>query len=163
MNKNTRSTKSEIWRHTCNSVEIACTHEQKVAVTSYGRNKNHDDETKKHSRTSPEIQFKEMIEKLRRTLPGQQINWTMPARTKKSSKNWETKRIKTKQKQTLAKTLEAFKPKAKFFPYKNIYYQKYVQHQFLFLKSVQYYICKTWKIFIGPWRSINSKMTKKFL
>ena len=39
MNKKTRSTKSEKWRHTCNSVEIAWTNEQKVAVTSYGRTK----------------------------------------------------------------------------------------------------------------------------
>ena len=30
--------------------------------------------SKKHSSTSPEIQFKELNEKLRRTLPGQQIN-----------------------------------------------------------------------------------------
>ena len=59
MNKRTRSIKSEKWRHTCNSVEIAWTNEQKVAVTSYGRNKNHDDEIKKHSRTSPDVQFKE--------------------------------------------------------------------------------------------------------
>ena len=28
-------------------------------MTSYGRNKNHDDEIKKHSRTSPDVQFKE--------------------------------------------------------------------------------------------------------
>ena len=48
MNKKTRSTKSERWRHACNSVEIAWTNEQKVAVTSYGRNKNHDDEIKKN-------------------------------------------------------------------------------------------------------------------
>ena len=47
MNKKTRSTKSEKRRHTCNSVEIARTNEQKVAVISYGRNKNHDDEIKK--------------------------------------------------------------------------------------------------------------------
>ena len=47
MNKKTRSTKSEKRRHTCNSVEIACTNE-KVALTSYGRNKNHDDEIKKN-------------------------------------------------------------------------------------------------------------------
>ena len=59
MNKKTRSNKSEKRRHTCNSVEIAWTNEQKVAVTSYGRNKNHDDEIKKHSRTSPDVQFKE--------------------------------------------------------------------------------------------------------
>ena len=48
MNKKTCSTKSEKWRHACNSVEIAWTNEQKVAVTSYGRNKNHDDEIKKN-------------------------------------------------------------------------------------------------------------------
>ena len=59
MNKKTRSTESKKWRHTCSSVDIAWTNEQKVAVTSYGRNKNHDDEIKKHSRTSPEEQFKE--------------------------------------------------------------------------------------------------------
>ena len=28
-------------------------------MTSYGRKKNHDDEIKKHSRTSPDAQFKE--------------------------------------------------------------------------------------------------------
>ena len=31
-------------------------------------------ETKKHSRTSPEIQFNELNEKLKSTLPDQQIN-----------------------------------------------------------------------------------------
>ena len=50
MNKKNRSTKSEKWRHAPNSVEIAWTNEQKVAVTSYGRNKNHDDEIKKKPR-----------------------------------------------------------------------------------------------------------------
>ena len=50
MNKKTRSTKSKKWRQTCNSVEIAWTNEQKVAVTSYGRNKHHDDEIKKTKR-----------------------------------------------------------------------------------------------------------------
>ena len=44
MNKKNRSTKSEKWRHTCDSVEIAWTNEQKVVVTSYDRSKNHDDE-----------------------------------------------------------------------------------------------------------------------
>ena len=46
----------------------------KVAVTSYGRNKNLDDETKKNSRASPEKKFKELDEKLRSTLTEQQIN-----------------------------------------------------------------------------------------
>ena len=39
---------SEKWRHARNSVEIAWTNEQKVAMTSYGRNKNHDDEIRKN-------------------------------------------------------------------------------------------------------------------
>ena len=56
-----------------------------MVVTSYGRNKNSDDEIKKHSGTSPEIQFKELNEKLRITLPDQQINSTMPAKTQTKS------------------------------------------------------------------------------
>ena len=31
----------------------------KSGCESYGRNKNHDDEIKKHNRTSPDVQFKE--------------------------------------------------------------------------------------------------------
>ena len=55
--------------------------------------------SKKHSRTSPEIQFKELNEKLRFTLPEQQINSTIPAKTKtKSSQKIENQTIKqTKQ------------------------------------------------------------------
>ena len=50
--------------------------------------------TKEHSRTSPEIQFKELNEKLKNTLPHQQINSTMPAKTQtKSSK----KKLRDKQ------------------------------------------------------------------
>ena len=41
-------------------------------------------------------------------------------------------------------------------------FQKYVQDKILFLKSVEYYICKSPKKFIGPQRSINLKMTNKF-
>ena len=48
MNKKTRSTESEKWRHTRTSVEIAWTNEKKKrfegVVTSYGHNKNRDDE-----------------------------------------------------------------------------------------------------------------------
>ena len=51
MNKKNRYTKCENRRHTRTSVEIAWTNEQKswfeVVVTSYGRNKNRDDEIKK--------------------------------------------------------------------------------------------------------------------
>ena len=31
-----------------------------MVVTSYGHNKNRDDEIKKHRRTSPDVQFKEL-------------------------------------------------------------------------------------------------------
>ena len=55
MHKKTRSTKSEKWRHTCNSVEIALKNEQKVDVTSYDRNKNHDDQNKKKTKRKPII------------------------------------------------------------------------------------------------------------
>ena len=75
MNKKTRSTKSEKWRHACNSVEIAWKNEQKVAVTSYGRNKNHDDEIKKHSRTSPDVQFKEFSLTKQKTRPRTDYKW----------------------------------------------------------------------------------------
>ena len=50
MNKKTRFTKSEKWRHARNSVKIAWTNEQKVAVTSYGPNKICDDEINKKPR-----------------------------------------------------------------------------------------------------------------
>ena len=55
---------------------------------------------KRHSRTSPEIQFKELNEKLRSTLPNHQINCTMPAKTQtNSSQKIEKQTIKqTKQK-----------------------------------------------------------------
>ena len=118
--------------------------------------------SKKHSRTSPEIQFKELNEKLRRTLTDQQINRTFPPRTqtKSSQKIEKLKESKLNKIYSLLK-LEAFKPMPKFSPFKKTLFQKYVQNQFLFLKSVQYYICKTWKVFIGPWRSmINSKWPK---
>ena len=85
MNKKTRFTKSEKWRHACNSVEIAWTNEQKVAVTSYGRNKNHDDEIKNTAgqvlKYNPSNWMKD-----RPNEPDQQINWTIPANKTKSQK-----------------------------------------------------------------------------
>ena len=45
----------------------------------------------------------------------------------------------------IAKTLEAFTPKAKFDPFKHTYFKKNVHNQLLFMKLVQYFICKTWK------------------
>ena len=38
-------------------------------VTSYGLNKNLDDEIKKHSRTSPDVQFKEFSLTKQKTRP----------------------------------------------------------------------------------------------
>ena len=104
-----------------------------MAVTSYGRNKNHDDEIKKHSRTSPEIQFKELNEKLRRTLQEKQINWTIQARTqtKSSQKNEKLKESKLNKIYSMLK-LEAFKPKAKFFPFKNTYFKNMFKIKFCF-------------------------------
>ena len=42
---------------------------------------------KKQSRTSPEIQSKELTEKHRSTLHDQQIYWTLPAKTQTESSN----------------------------------------------------------------------------
>ena len=72
-----------------------------VVVTSHDRNKNRDDEIKKHSRTSPEIQFKELNEKLRITLPEQQINSMMPAKT-------QSKSYQKIEKQTSKKTIQMY-------------------------------------------------------
>ena len=118
--------------------------------------------SKKHSRTSPQKQFKELKEKRRRTLPDHQINWTVPARTQKSSIKIEKLKNQNWTKlYSLLKLLKLLKLRQNFFPIK-IPISKHVENQFLFLKSVQYYIGKTWKIFIGPWRTINSKMNKEF-
>ena len=92
------------------------------------------DEVKKHSRTSPEKQIKELNEKLRRNLPHQQINWTMPARaqTKSTQKIEKLKLSKLNKNILIAKTLEAFKPKAKCFPFKNIYFKNMFKSNFCF-------------------------------
>ena len=42
------------------------------------------DEVKKHSRTSPETQFKEMNENLKSTLTDQQVNWKKTSQNTKS-------------------------------------------------------------------------------
>ena len=93
------------------------------------------DEVKKYSRTSPEIQFKQLNEKLRITPPDQQINWTMPARTqtKSSQKTAKLKESKLNKIYSLLK-LEAFKSKAKFFPFKNIYFRNNLKINFCFWK-----------------------------
>ena len=76
-------------------------------------------------------------------LTSRSIEQCQPKQTK-SSKIEKLKESKLNKNILIPKTLEAVKTKAKFFPLKNLF-QKYVQNQFLFLKLVQYYICKTCK------------------
>ena len=87
MNKKTRSTKSEKWRHTCNSVENAWTNEQKVAVTSYGRNKNHDDEKKNIAGQVLTYNSKNFHWLNRKTRPRMDYEWIQKTIFKKSEKN----------------------------------------------------------------------------
>ena len=54
-----------------------------MAVTSYGRNKSHDDEIKKQSRTSPDVQFKKKKLDLERTMS----ELVEPFRKKSDQKN----------------------------------------------------------------------------
>ena len=83
MNKTTRSTKSE--NDVTHAIQLKL-HERmnKKWLTSYGRNKNHDDEIKKHSRTSPDIQFKEFSLTKQKKL---ELEWTMSELRKPFLKN----------------------------------------------------------------------------
>ena len=60
-----------------------------MAVTSYGRNKNHDDEIKKHSRTSPDVQFKEFSLTKQKKLDQE---WTMSEFRKPFKKRSKSKK-----------------------------------------------------------------------
>ena len=75
-----------------------------------------------------------MNEKFRRTLTDQQTNWTMPAgtQTKSSKKIEKLKESKLNKNILIAKTLEAFKPKAKFFPFKNTCFKNMFKTNFCF-------------------------------
>ena len=67
--------------------------------------------SKKNSRTSSEIQFKELNKKLKSTLPDQQINSTKPAKTQtNSSQKIENLKQSNKLKKNIliTRTLEAF-------------------------------------------------------
>ena len=56
-----------------------------MAVPSNGRNKNHDDEIKKkHSRTSPDVQFKEFSLTKQKTRPRTDYEWIGKTIYKKS-------------------------------------------------------------------------------
>ena len=62
-----------------------------MAVTSYGRNKNRDDEIKKHSRTSPELKFKEVSLTKQKTRPRRDYELIGKTNKKKSDqKNRKT-------------------------------------------------------------------------
>ena len=134
MNKRTRSTKSEKWQHTCNPVEIAWTNEQKVAVTSYGRNKNHDDEIKniagqvlkynsKNWKKNSDVLY----------LTSRSIEQFQPEHKQNHLIKWRNKESNLNKNILIAKTLEAFKPKAKFFPFKNTYFKNMLKSNFCFL------------------------------
>ena len=74
-------------------------------------------------------------EKLRSTLPDHKVNWTMPAKTQtKSSQKYEKLKQSNKLNKNIliAKTLEAFTPKAKFDPFKYTYFQNMLKNTFCF-------------------------------
>ena len=77
-----------------------------MAVTSYGRNKNHDDEIKKPSRTSPDVQFKEFSLTLQATRPrtdNERIGKTI-GKTKKNQMKKKQKKNKINVKMLLGRT-----------------------------------------------------------
>ena len=47
-----------------------------MVVASYGCDKNHDDEIKKHSKTSPDVQFKEFSLAEQKIRPRTDYEWT---------------------------------------------------------------------------------------
>ena len=61
-------------------------------MTSYGRNKNHDDEIKKHSRTSPDVQFKEFSSTKQKTRPRKDCEWIGKKTDPKNRKNRKNQR-----------------------------------------------------------------------
>ena len=99
---------------------------------------------------SPEKQPKKLNENLRITLPDQQTNWTMPAKTQtKSPQNLRNKQSnKLNKKKLNATTLEAFTPKAKFDPFKNSYFKNMFITNFCLWS-------KTWK------KSLEGRLTQK--
>ena len=134
------------------------------------------DEVKKHSRRSHEIQFKGLNEKLRRNLPDQQINWTMPASTQKSLKKIEQlKESKTNKNILIVKTLEAFKHRAKIFSFKNTYFKNLFKNNICFWNrssiisarpekyslALEYRLTRKWPKKLRK-KEINCKLLKKY-
>ena len=109
----------------CKAVEVTEVIEKVNSRKSGRKNHRWRRRIKKHSRTSLELQFNEMNEKLRSTLCDQQINWTMPTIMNKIiSKNEKLKQSnQVNKKIIITKTLEAFTPKAKFDLFKFNYFK----------------------------------------
>ena len=83
--------------------------------------------SKKHTRTSPEIQLKEKNEILGSALPKQVVLLSMPAKTRtKSSQKVEKIEQSNKQNKNIliAKIFEAFSPKAKSDTFGYNYFKK---------------------------------------
>ena len=104
-------------------------------------------------------------------LTSRSIEQWQPEHKQNHQKIEKLKESKLNKNAVIAKTLEAFKPKAIIFPLKNYFKNKF--KTIFFPKPLQYYICKTWKNSLaledrltGRWRKnfINQlQFTKKML
>ena len=122
------------------------------------------DEVKKHSRKSPEIQFKELNDKLRSSLSNQQIYWTMPAKTQ-TILSQKIEKLKQSNKlnkiYSLLKLLKLLNLRQNFFPLKIPISKKCSKPICISEMGPVLYLQDLKKKINGPWRLINSKMTKK--
>ena len=115
---------------------------------------------KKHSKTCPDIQFKELSEKLRFTLPEKQINSTMPAKTQtKSSQKIEKQTNKLNKFIVLHKTWKLLPLRHNLTPW-NIPISKICSKPKFVSEIGAVLYLQGLKKFNGPWRSINSKIFK---
>ena len=102
------------------------------------------DEVKKHSRTSPEIQFKELNLNFVFYLTSRSIELCQPEHKQnrqRTNKNWETKRIKTKQ--------------IILFTFKNTYSKYMININFCFWNHSSIISARPEKMFISPWLKGN--------
>ena len=74
-----------------------------MVVTSYGREKNRDDEIKKHSRTNPDVQFKEFSLTKQKIDPERTMSELEKPFLKKSDQNQNNKKQKINVKMPLAR------------------------------------------------------------
>ena len=88
-----------------------------VKFVNYVKRDQKVNQTEKHSRRSPGIQSKELIEKFGKTVTDQQIEQCQP--TRQTISKIEKCKIIKQTKEIFDKTLEAFTLKAKFSPSKD--------------------------------------------